>query len=1038
MDKDDEEMLDMLQVRCGVAGPEVLGNDNMDESGNGEEVEEPSKEAARFYRLLEDYKEPLVVDGLKVSKLVYIMKLLHLKCLNHWTNTSFTQLLKFQNANLGCNLPDSYDACRKIISDLGLDYVKIDACPNDCVIYWREHVDAQECPKCHHPRWKTKGKNVPHKILRYFPIKPRLQRLFMSSKTAKEMRWHKEERIDDDEMTHPADLLQWKSFDKEFKSFADDPRNVRLGLAADGFQPFNNFGGSCHSIWPVVLAPYNLPPWMCMKSPYLFLSLLIDGPNSPGMELDVYLQPLIEELKELWEVGAETYDAYSKQNFVMRASLLWTISDFPAYADLSGWSTKGFFACPACHKEPSSRSIKNRIAYLRHRRWLPTNHRWRKLRKAFDKTVEKGTAPIPLSGDDVLMQCSQFTQVPFGKVGKKRKWDEINSLYGWRKKSIFFELPYWSKLIVRHNLDVMHIEKNVSENIIGTLMNIKGKTKDTIKARLDLVKMDIRRDLHPIVDTEKVRIPVACYTLRGDEKSAFCEVIQNLKTPDGYCSNISRCVKDNGRKMSCMKSHDHHVFMEQLLPIVIRGLLPKNVCDPLVELSSFFRNLCSKKLTMKDLDTLEGQIPYTLCKLEMIFPPSFFSVMLHLVTHLVAEAKIAGPVRYRWMYPIERYLRTLKSYVRNKTHPEGSIANGYLADECLTFCSRYMDDMTTKFNHPSRNDDVDKEVSNVSELDIFRSTGRPLGKPIPYHMSSEEFEQAHLYSLRNCDELVELVKEHKEILAAENSSHRSIERRHKAQFAEWVRNRVEHMYKAGSIQNDLYYLVCGPLRTVRCYSGYIVNGFRFHTLDRQENRKTQNSGVMVRGDDDSDKEYYGVLRDVYELQYPGGRHVFVFKCDWYDVQQQGRGYKVDEYGITSVCREQSLATYDPFVLESQVEQVFYVPEPRDTNWLVVIKTEPRDLYKIPKINTDDSAVDQTDVEAVQQETCRGSNIMRTQSELVDDICLATTHFTVEREADVVKWVSKELENIKQQKQEKKKRKKTSNSNSFIVDDDIVV
>ncbi|XP_021723534.1 uncharacterized protein LOC110690931 isoform X1 [Chenopodium quinoa] len=320
---DDDDMLDMLQVGCGVAGMGLLKDSNIDEA------QEPSKEAAKFYRLLEDYKEPLVVDGKKVSKLVYIMKLLHLKCLNHWTDTSFTQLLKFQNETLGFDLPNLYDACRKIVSELGLDYVKIDACPNDCIIYWRENSGAQECPKCKTSRWKAKGKNVPNKVLRYFPVKPRLQRLFMSSKTAKEMRWHKEERTNDDTMRHPADSPAWKSFDEEHKSFAADPRSVRLGLAADGFQPFNNFGGTSHSIWPVVLVPYNLPPWMCMKPQYMMLSLLIDGPHSPGMDLDVYLQPLIKELKELWEVGAETFDAYSKQNFVMHASLLWTIGDFP-------------------------------------------------------------------------------------------------------------------------------------------------------------------------------------------------------------------------------------------------------------------------------------------------------------------------------------------------------------------------------------------------------------------------------------------------------------------------------------------------------------------------------------------------------------------------------------------------------------------------------------------------------------------------------------------------------------------------------------
>ncbi|KAK7262930.1 hypothetical protein RJT34_30511 [Clitoria ternatea] len=64
--------------------------------------------------------------------------------------------------------------------------------------------------------------------------------------------------------------------------------------------------------------------------------------------------------------------------------------------------------------------------------------------------------------------------------------------------------------------------------------------------------------------------------------------------------------------------------------------------------------------------------------------------MVHLVVHLVEEAKLGGPVHYRWMYPIERYLGLLKSYVTNKARPEGSIAEGYLMQEILTFCSRHV------------------------------------------------------------------------------------------------------------------------------------------------------------------------------------------------------------------------------------------------------------------------------------------------------------------------------------------------------------
>ncbi|KAI9196721.1 hypothetical protein LWI28_026426 [Acer negundo] len=127
--------------------------------------------------------------------------------------------------------------------------------------------------------------------------------------------------------------------DVEQELYPGYPRNVKLGLASDGFNPFGTISIS-HSTWPVVLMIYNLPPWMCMKQLNFIMSLLILRPSAPGNDIDVYLQPLIDELKELWDNGLKTFDASSNQNFNMRAALLWTISDFSAYANFSGWSTK--------------------------------------------------------------------------------------------------------------------------------------------------------------------------------------------------------------------------------------------------------------------------------------------------------------------------------------------------------------------------------------------------------------------------------------------------------------------------------------------------------------------------------------------------------------------------------------------------------------------------------------------------------------------------------------------------------------------------
>ncbi|WVZ84272.1 hypothetical protein U9M48_031322 [Paspalum notatum var. saurae] len=441
-----------------------------------------------------------------------------------------------------------------------------------------------------------------------------------------------------------------------------------------------------YTTWPVILIPYNLLPWLCLKQPFWMMSMLILGPKSPGNNIDVYLEPLIDELKQLWTVGVEAWDAKAKTNFTLRAILLWTINDFPAYGMLSGWSTKGKFACPYCNKDTDYLWLKFgcKHCYLGHRRWLTANHKRRRNKTSFNNRAENRAAPVPLSG----------AQVQFGKMSNKRKQrEEETRWHNWRKKSIFFELPYWENLLVRHNLDVMHIEKNICDSILGTLLDIEGKTKDNVKARLDMQHLGIRKDQHPLVQNGKYSLPPSKYSLGKEEKTYLCKLLEGVKMPDGYASNIKRCVNVKECKVSGLKTHDCHVIFQKLLPIAVRDILPDDIVIPLIELSRFFNAICSKELSVDDLDSMNNSIAVTLCRLEMVFPPAFFDIMMHLPVHLVEEAKLAGPVCYRWMYPIERYLRTLKGYVRNKSHPEGSIAEGYISEECMTFCSQFLDDV---------------------------------------------------------------------------------------------------------------------------------------------------------------------------------------------------------------------------------------------------------------------------------------------------------------------------------------------------------
>jgi len=486
--------------------------------------------------------------------------------------------------------------------------------------------------------------------------------------------------------------------DATYEWFAEDPRNVKLGLASDGFNPFGMLNVS-YSCWPVILIPYNLLPWLCLKQSYWMLSMMIPGARSPGVSIDVYLQPLIDELKVLWEEGVKAWDAKERKDFDLHAILLWTINDFPAYAMLSGWSTKGKFACPYCHTKTDYLWLKHgkKHCYMGHRRFLPIDHKWRKNKVSFNNKTEYREAPQPLTGEQVLQHYDSFDQVTFGPESRKRKQrDEEKRWHNWRKKSIFFQLPYWKKLLIRHNLDVMHIEKNICESILGTLLDIEGKSKDNEEARLDMQHLGIRMDQHPEHENGKFTLPPALYKLEKDDKKLLCKFLHEVKLPDGYASNIRRCVDENRCQLSGLKTHDYHIIFQKLLPLVLRNILPQEVVVPLIDLSRFFSSLCSKELDEKELANMSASIRETLCRLEMIFPPTFFDIMVHLPVHLAEEASLGGPVCYRWMYPVERYLRTVKGYVRNKAHPEGSIAEGYIIEECMTFCSLFFKDMPTR------------------------------------------------------------------------------------------------------------------------------------------------------------------------------------------------------------------------------------------------------------------------------------------------------------------------------------------------------
>nr|GEV77302.1 transposon Ty3-I Gag-Pol polyprotein [Tanacetum cinerariifolium] len=289
-----------------------------------------------------------------------------------------------------------------------------------------------------------------------------------------------------------------------------EPRNVRLGLADDGFDPFGNLS-QAYNMWPVILTTYNLPSWLYMKESSFMLTLLILGPKSSGKDIDVYLRPLINDLKVLWELK-----------------------------------------------------------------------------------------------------------------------------------------------------DIMHIEKIMLEAILNTLL-MNDKSKDTIKARQDLKRLGIRSGLwFGQTKNENCSKPQATYSFTPKNRKKFCQFIKGVKLPDGFKFNFKHKVTNNDTNITCLKSHDCHIMMQRFLPYGLQQYFPDEVAKPIIELCSFFKQICSATLMEDDMLKAQSKVVDIMCNLELIYPHAFFDIMIHLIIHLPLEALEGGPIHPRWMFLLERFIKKLK------------------------------------------------------------------------------------------------------------------------------------------------------------------------------------------------------------------------------------------------------------------------------------------------------------------------------------------------------------------------------------------
>ncbi|CAM8900137.1 unnamed protein product [Rhodiola kirilowii] len=315
----------------------------------------------------------------------------------------------------------------------------------------------------------------------------------------------------------------------------------------------------------------------------------------------------------------------------MRAAVMWTISDFPGLGMLGGLKSIEYKACPMCLDEVDSQNLAGRMSYQGHRRWLDLDHLWRHAASKFNGEVELQDAPLSLTGEEILSTLGSH-EYPILSLHPDLKPKGVKEKLCWTHVSIFYDLPYWSTFRQLYSLDVMHIEKNVFDNIIGPILGLQGKTKDDIKAREGLEKQGIRKELW-----WKKKVPL--------QKKIRC-----------HKHRIWFYRTKGLRYLNSLRMLNILTVMRRLLPVFIRPYLPHYVVEPLISLARWFQKLCCKELMVRDVTQMKDDIVIILCKLEMVFPPAFFTIMVHQLIHLPEQVLLKGPVHYSWMHPIERQL----------------------------------------------------------------------------------------------------------------------------------------------------------------------------------------------------------------------------------------------------------------------------------------------------------------------------------------------------------------------------------------------
>ena len=163
---------------------------------------------------------------------------------------------------------------------------------------------------------------------------------------------------------------------------------------------------------------------------------------------------------------------------------------------------------------------------------------------------------------------------------------------------------------------------------------------------------------------------------------------------------------------------------------------------------------------------------------------------------------------------------------------------------------------------------------------------------------------------------------------------------------------IKQLYDNGEVSKEMFSLAQGPDHRARILNRCYINNWLFRTSAIERNLVTQNSGVLVRGDATTGNiNWYGVIRKIISLEFPGQKEVILFQCEWYDVPaattSRSRGYNRDKWGIIDIDTTRFRFKNEPYILATQAEQVFLMKLVKKPAWSSVIALKPRNLFAMP-------------------------------------------------------------------------------------------